>query len=137
MAANRDPITKVPKDHGFGDYFELTSLSETAPTRQGPFSIECRMTLHPVPTTAVRVSGGGKMFAYSSDTRFDHSLIDWLSAADLIFHEANFPPTHTSYDDLKDLPADIREKMRIIHCPDRYQCGGEIAMAREGELFEL
>lgn len=113
----------APSPRGLDDYFELISLSEESPVRIGPFSIECRRTVHAIPTTAVRIEAGGRKFAFSADTAFDPSLIDWLSPADLIVHEVTFHEhtgTHTPYDRLAALPEALRQKMRLIHYPDAF-----------------
>lgn len=101
------------------DYFEIVEMSESAPVEIGPFSIACRRTVHHVPTTALRIAAGGRSLGYSADTAFDLALIDWLSAADLIVHETNYG-VHTPYAALKELPADLRARMRLIHYPDQH-----------------
>lgn len=103
------------------DYFELRFLSQADPVRVGPFRIESRKTIHHVPTTALRIHAGGRSLGYSADTTFDRSLIDWLSEADLILHETG-SGLHTSYRRLRQLPADLRARMRLIHYPDEFDC---------------
>ena len=58
----------------------------------GPFAIECRPTIHSIPTTAFRIRAGGRILAFSADTAFDPTLIDWLAPADLIVHEVTTLP---------------------------------------------
>ena len=92
---------KVPGDPAarhvtLGHYLELWPLSTTEPVKFGPFSIECRPTIDPIPTYALRIEAEGRTLGYSSDTSFDPSLIDWLAPADLIVHETN-RGIHTHY----------------------------------------
>ena len=86
----------------------------------GPFSIECRRTIHHIPTTALRIRAGGRSLGYSADTAFDPSLVVWLAEADLFVHETNYG-VHTPYFKLADLPAELRRKMRLIHYPDGFE----------------
>jgi len=122
----------------FEDYFTHTPLSVDAPVTFGPFTIEARMTHHHVPTTALRLSAGGRTLAYSADTGFDRGLIDWLEdGADLIIHETNLG-AHTHHHELEALPQHIRERMRLIHYPDFYDTDkAVIPCVREGERLTV
>jgi ribonuclease BN (tRNA processing enzyme) len=105
------------------DYFELFDLDYSRSVSCGPFSIECRRTIHGVPTTAFRIQAGGRTLGFSADTAYDPDLISWLAAADLIVHEAtNLVHTgaHTPYDKLIALPDGLRSRMRITHLPDDF-----------------
>lgn len=102
---------------GLGDYFDLVALAEGQPTRVGPFEVECRFTRHHVPTTALRVSAGGRRIAFSADTAFDSGLIEWLGEADLVVHEAGLGG-HADPDRLARLPTELRTRMRLAHFPD-------------------
>lgn len=127
--------TPVPKE--LHDFFEVTQLDETRAVRIGPFEIECRKTIHHIPTTALRIRAGGKTLGYSADTAFDPSLIQWLSASDLFIHETNFG-VHTPYEKLAALPESTRKKMRLIHYPDEFDVGASVIPAlRQGELLHL
>lgn len=113
----------------FDEFFDLTALSESAPVAAGPFSIECRATIHPIPTTAFRIRAGGRTLAFSADSAFDPTLIDWLAAADLIVHETTTHAesvVHTPFEKLAALPASIRDKMRLIHYPDDFKANPTI-----------
>ncbi len=101
------------------DYFAVDALDEAAAVQVGPFAIECRRTIHHIPTTALRIRAGDRCFAYSADTAFDPSLIEWLSPGDLIIHETNLG-VHTPYEALAALPAELRARMRLIHYPDEF-----------------
>jgi ribonuclease BN (tRNA processing enzyme) len=104
----------------FEDFFEAINIEEGQCLVFGEFSIECHKTIHSIPTTAFRVSAGGRSLGYSADTSFCRELIDWLAEADLIVHETNYGP-HTAYKDLAKLPASLRKKMRLIHYPDDFR----------------
>ena len=71
-------------------------------------------------TATLRIEAGGRTLAYSADTAFDPSLIDWLAeGSDLVVHETNLG-VHTPYEELAALPAELRAKMRLIHYPDAF-----------------
>lgn len=119
------------------DYFEMLPLSTEAAVQLGPFSIECRKTIHHIPTTALRITAGGRRFAYSADTAFDPSLIAWLEEADLVVHETNLG-VHTPYEKLAALPAATRQKMRLIHFTDFFDAAASvIPTLRQGEWVEV
>ena len=42
------------------DFFELIDLDASRPVTCGPFAIECRRTIHSVPTFAMRIAAGGR-----------------------------------------------------------------------------
>ncbi|SIO40102.1 Ribonuclease BN, tRNA processing enzyme [Singulisphaera sp. GP187] len=111
------------------DYFDLIALNTAGPVSVGPFTIECRRTIHPVPTTAFRIRAGGRTLAFSADTAFDPTLIDWLAPADLIVHEVTLighSGVHTPYEKLVALPADLRNKIRLIHYPDDFDLAASV-----------
>lgn len=119
------------------DFFEVTALAEDAAVSVGPFSVECRRTPHPVPTTALRVRAGGRTLAYSADTAFDERLIAWLADADLVLHETG-PGIHTPYERLAALPPGLRARMRLIHYPDDFDTGRSvIEPLRQGARYEV
>ena len=123
---------------GFDDYFAHTPLAWTEKTVIGPFSITIRRTIHHVPTCALLIEHDGKRFGYSSDTAFDPSLLEFLSPADLIFHETNYGPAHTPYEKLAALPAELRARMRLVHYPDTFDVAGSaIVCAKQGEAVAL
>jgi ribonuclease BN (tRNA processing enzyme) len=122
MIALRDEGPKARR--ALDDYFDVESLDEARPVQVGPFSIECRRTIHAVPTTALRIQAGGRTLGFSADTAFDPTLIEWLAPADLIVHEVTFGEhtgLHTPYDKLAALPEALRSKMRLIHYPDAFE----------------
>lgn len=120
------------------DYFNLNSLAVGESNQIGPFSIETYLTRHHLRASALKVCVGGKTWGYSCDTRFDPDLIEFLGTADLIFHETNVGPGHSDYEQLKALPAETREKMRLVHYQDEFvENPSEIRCARQSEVYEL
>lgn len=113
-SAGSPPIARALED-----YISLHLLDEAAPVQFGPFSIECRRTIHHVPTFAMRIRAAGRTLGWSSDTTFDPSLIEWLASSDLIVHETNVG-LHTPYESLAALPETLRARMRLIHYPDDF-----------------
>lgn len=130
-----------PIRHQFADYFELIDLDEARPVACGPFAVECRRTIHPVPTTAFKVTAGGRTLGFSADSAFDPGLIDWLAPSDLIVHEATsavHTGVHTPYENLAALPVELRSRMRLTHCPDDFDPGpGGIELLRQGGCYTL
>ncbi len=122
---------------GFADYFSHVALDEAAPVMVGPFEIECRRTVHHIPTFALRITAGGRRLGHSADTAFDPGLIDWLGDADVIVHETNHG-AHTPYARLAALPEALRDKMRLIHYPDDFDVEGSvIEPLRQGRLYRV
>jgi ribonuclease BN (tRNA processing enzyme) len=120
----------------FDDYFDSRTLSWEEESNIGPFRVRIRRTQHHIPTAAIRVEAGGRSVGYSADTAFDHGLIEWLSAADLVIHETNFGPAHTSYESLATLPDSFRRRMRLIRYPDSFDVSASsIACIAEGEVL--
>jgi ribonuclease BN (tRNA processing enzyme) len=107
----------APRARRFEDYFAPGLLDLAGPTAIGPFSIECRLTTHHIPTTALRIRAGDRALAYSADTAYDPALVAWLAEADLVLHETG-RGVHTPHEQLAELPADLRRRMRLIHYPD-------------------
>lgn len=119
------------------DLFEIHDLDLDAPVRIGPFSVDCRMTIHHIPTTATRIKCAGRSLGYSGDTGFDPGLIEWLSGCDRILHETNYG-AHTPYAKLAALPADLRAKMQLIHYPDDFDItASTITAADQGRWVEI
>ena len=126
MQANPDA---PPVQSQLSDYFELIALNPSHAVKCGPFSVECRRTIHSVPTSAFRIRAGGRVLGYSADTAYDPTLIDWLADADLIVHEVTtmtHSGVHTPYEKLAALPASLRSKMRLTHYPDDFDVASSV-----------
>ena len=132
---------RPPEHKTLADYFELIDLDTARPIECGPFAIECRRTIHAVPTYALRITADGRVLGFSADTAYDPGLIEWLSKADLIVHEATsmaHSAVHTPYEKLAALPESLRSKMRLTHLPDDFDAGSSvIEPLREGKVYEV
>ena len=121
------------------DYVDLIPLSITRAVDFGPFSIECRETMHSIPTTALKIQAAGRTFGFSADSAHDPGLIEWLNPADLIVHEATTlaeSEVHTPYRHLAALPEELRAKMRLSHLPDNFdEASSVIEVLKEGRLY--
>ena len=121
------------------DYFELRVLEDDdGASDVAGLSVRTRFTKHPIPTTGLLISDGRATLGWSSDTPFEQSHVDWLSAADVIVHESNLGPAHTPIEQLNALPDALRARMRLIHLPDDFdRARTDIAILNEGDLLEL
>jgi ribonuclease BN (tRNA processing enzyme) len=145
LAAGMEQVVErpggAPHHMGFDDYFQLTPLDTAAAVRIGPFAIECRKTIHPVPTTALRITAAGRTLGVSADTAFDPTLLDWLSGCDVIIHETQGcydEGIHTPYERLLELPEAIRERIRLIHYPDDFDTAtSALPVLRQGVKFQV
>ncbi len=130
-----------PVRRSLDDYVDLLPLDFAKPVSLGPFTIETRPTQHSVPTTALRIHAGGRTFGFSADSAHDPGLIDWLSSADLIVHEAtdlDDSTVHTPYRHLAALPEALRAKIRLTHLPDDFDPGPfVIEPLREGRCYKV
>ena len=123
-------------ENRFEDFFDLVVASEQQPLSSGPFAISVYPATHSLPTTAIFVEAAGRKFGYSADTAYDPRLIEWLSRADLIVHEANDGFSHTPYQRLAELPVALRKRMLVVHCPDGFDPPGrELELLRQGQSY--
>ncbi len=140
LAASMQRATQAPGqaeiESRFDDYFELHDVPEQRSISSGPFMISIHPATHSLPTTAIFVEAAGRKFGYSADTAYDPRLIEWLSRADLIVHEANGGFPHTPYQQLAELPGELRKKMLVVHYPDGFDPPGrEIELLRQGRNY--
>ncbi len=120
-------------EYCFQDFFDLQDVSFGQAASSGPFTISVHPGTHSLPATAIFIEAAGRKFGYSADTAYDPRLIDWLSRADLIVHEAGGGFPHTPYEKLTELPLALRKKMFVAHCPDGFDPPGrEIQVLRQG-----
>jgi ribonuclease BN (tRNA processing enzyme) len=140
MGEVRLPPDAAPVRRRLEDFFEAVPVSPDAPVALGPFRIECRTTIHPIPTTAFRIGVAGRTLGYSADTAFDPTLLDWLAPADLIVHEAtdDAPSVHTPYARLAELPDPLRSRIRLIHYPDDFDPDASLVEPlRQGRCYTV
>ena len=94
-------------------------------------------SLHSIPTIGFEVFYGGKSLAFSSDTLYDPQRIRDLEARGVItkerceallafpwhhsvvLHEAGVPPLHTPMTALAALPADVKERLYLVHVAEK------------------
>ena len=60
----------------------------------------------------------------SMDTKFDRSLIDlYADRSEVMFHDVQFHPgsVHAPLEDLRTLPAEVKEKMLLMHYADNWR----------------
>jgi ribonuclease BN (tRNA processing enzyme) len=127
----------APHVADFDTFFEGIALADAGATEFGPFSIEWRQTIHPIPTTALRIHAAGRTLGVSGDTAWDPELIAWLAEADTIIHETNHA-IHTPYHKLAALPAEVRDRMRLIHYPDDFDVAASvIEPLAEGQRYTV
>src|SRR5260370_10835126 len=84
-----EPERLTARDLTLGDYFDATPLAETGAVDVGPFRLDCRRTIHHIPTTTLRILQGARVLGVSADTAFDPGLIAWLAEADLVLPQTN------------------------------------------------
>jgi CRP-like cAMP-binding protein/glyoxylase-like metal-dependent hydrolase (beta-lactamase superfamily II) len=117
----------------FEDLFDFVPLTvdEPIPISGGEFWFH--YTLHSVPAIGFELYCGGKSLVYTSDTLHDPPTIEQMFQRgilsedrrsellnfpwhhDLIIHEAGIPPIHTRASFLEELPADVKERMLLVH----------------------
>ncbi|MDX2116446.1 MAG: MBL fold metallo-hydrolase [Planctomycetota bacterium] len=132
------PLTRGGRTSVLSDFFDVRTVEPGKPARIAGLTVECRYTIHPVPTIGLKISDGARTLGWSGDTCFEQAHIDWLSDADVIVHEANLGPAHTQIELLNALPAAVRRKMRITHVIDEYdRSSSDIQPLQEGEVIEF
>lgn len=120
---------------GFDSFFEHLPLDLDAPVQFGPFSIECRRAAHPIPTTALRISAGGRTLGISSDTAYDPELITWLEQSDLYLHDVG-QGIHAPYEKL--VGVESKDRMRLVYYSDSFDLeASEIEPLIQGRLYEV
>lgn len=132
------PLTEGGPKATLEDFYELRVFDPQHPAHVAGLTVECRYTVHPVPTIGLLISDGTKTLGISGDTTFEPAHIEWLSRADLIIHEANYSPIHTGIASLNALPEPLRRKMRLTHTEDSFDpASTTIPLLKEGEVLEL
>ena len=129
---------KPPAQRNFDDFFRWHELCEDQKSNAKSFAIECRKTVHSIPTTAFKIHAGDQCLGYSADTAYDDSLIEWLAEADVIIHECGHGGLHSDYDKLAKLPTKLRKKMYLIHCSDEFdRKNSKIAVLEQGRMYTV
>ncbi len=132
------PLTKGGRPSTLDDYFDLRTMRPGHAATIAGLTVQCRYTIHPIPTIGLLVSDGVSTLGWSGDTVFEQAHIDWLNQADVIVHEANVGPAHTQVGLLNGLPDEVRRKMRITHIVDDFdESSTDIRPLHERELLEF
>lgn len=129
------------RDLTFGDHWEIVRPEwlagyprETYGFQVGGIALKAMRTMH-IPADSKSWSDSSwstglvvdDRILFSGDTRYDPQLIvDYCERfpIEYIFHDCQFfPPggVHASIDELKDLPADIKSKMILMHYGDDWE----------------
>jgi ribonuclease BN (tRNA processing enzyme) len=141
METVQSAVDAPPVRKQLNDYFELIDLDLDHAVSCGPFAVECRRTIHGIPTFAFRITIASRTLSYSADTAHDPGLIEWLAAGDLIVHEvttAGRAGVHTPYEKLARLAPSVRSKMRLTHYPDDFDTDSSIIeVLRQGRVYEV
>ncbi|HBS29669.1 MAG TPA: hypothetical protein DEB06_09525 [Phycisphaerales bacterium] len=120
------------------DYFQSSIITPGRPATIAGLTVQCRYTIHPIPTIGLMISDGRSTLGWSGDTVFEQAHIDWLSGASVIVHEANIGPAHTQVELLNALPDPVRRKMRVTHIIDDFDPRStDIRPLRVGEVLEF
>jgi hydroxyacylglutathione hydrolase len=106
------------------DYFDVTHLHPEEPVEIEGVEVEVFEVEH-VPFKPCYGMLLDKHVAFTGDCVYRRALIDWFlgRGCHTIFHDAYFGPlypgrVHTAYDELLELPLDIRERMILMHYND-------------------
>ena len=79
---------------------QLFGFTTPADGELGPFVVSFATVNHPVPTSAVRLTHGGRSLVYSADTGESPELVSLASGADVFLCEASFGPDDEYVPDL-------------------------------------
>lgn len=132
------PLHEGGRPSTLEDFYALRLVTPGQPANIVGLTVQCRYTIHPIPTIGLKISDGRSTLGWSGDTVFEQAHIDWLSDADCIVHEANIGPAHTQIGLLNALPEPVRRKMRVTHIVDDFdQATTDIKVLRVGEVLEL
>ncbi len=132
------PIHKGGRKARLEDYIDLRVIEPGKPATIAGLTVECRYSIHPIPTIGVKIRAARGSLGWSGDTVFDPAHVEWLSDCDVIVHEANIGPAHTQVEVLNSLPEIVRKKMRITHIVDDFDPSWtDIKPLREGEVLEF
>ena len=144
----------LPVDPGMTEEFDFRAWD--APIGVGPFAVEARQVVHPVPAYALRVTAGGRTLVYSGDTGPCDALDDVASSADLLLAEASFETGAVNPPDLHMTGADCGRtaaragvgRLVLTHVPPwhdpavaeaeaRAEWSGPLELARAGAAYEI
>lgn len=135
---------------------ELFTFSTPADGDIGPFAVSYATMNHPVPTSGVRLSHGGRTLAYSGDTGESDELVKLADGADVLLCEASVGPDeeyvpglhltgrqageHAARADVGKLvithvPPWVRREVQAAQAATAFD--GDIELAEPGRQFEV
>ncbi|MFI6323287.1 MBL fold metallo-hydrolase [Nonomuraea sp. NPDC050556] len=86
-----DAVLALDRPGAFTSGLVLHSMAPREPYRIGPFDLETWLLPHHRPNLGLRLSGGGKVLAYTGDTGPAPELWELARDADIYLAEATFP----------------------------------------------
>ncbi|NLJ33922.1 MAG: MBL fold metallo-hydrolase [Firmicutes bacterium] len=95
LRSNPLPIYAPPKPAdifaslNYKDNIALHPIRGGEALELGDFTLSFLATHHSIPSLAIRVTGGGRSFAYSGDTEYFPALVPFIASANLFLCEAN------------------------------------------------
>ncbi len=125
------------------DFFRATPVAEPFDGTTAHVTLLDRYDIHMVRTDHIRIRDrydwptfglrlvdrvSGASVYYSGDTRFDPDrTLPMMHEARLVFHDAQLSdeadPVHALLSELRTLPVEIKQKMRLYHYADFWDCG--------------
>jgi ribonuclease BN (tRNA processing enzyme) len=112
-------------------YFDVIPLQNNRPFSFGGKTFETVQTYHCMSGNVILPSFGirfknpttsGNVFITTDTQYIPHLLVDFLRDSELIFHDCETSPfksgVHAHYEELKELPAEIKQKMWLYHYSD-------------------
>jgi ribonuclease BN (tRNA processing enzyme) len=86
-----DAVLVLDKPGMLAGGIELLELTPGRPCEVGPFRLDAWSLPHHVPNAGLRLTGGGRVIAYTGDTGPADELVDLARDADLLLAEATYP----------------------------------------------
>ncbi|WP_432734557.1 MBL fold metallo-hydrolase [Maridesulfovibrio sp. FT414] len=132
------------------DHVELHTMQPGKELQLGSLRIESRWNHHILPygTIGLRISGGGRCFGYSGDTKYDERInsilnreelkAEWFSGCDLVFHEIEFDnpdSVHSHWKQVESLQQKVDGRVLGYHTP--FLENSPFPLAHEGLRYIL
>ncbi|MEU0570622.1 MBL fold metallo-hydrolase [Nonomuraea sp. NPDC005983] len=86
-----DAVLALDRPGMLAGSFTVGELAPGRPYELGPFSLDVWSLPHHVPNAGLRLSGGGRVIAYTGDTGPSPDLADLARDADVLLAEATYP----------------------------------------------
>jgi len=112
------------KEVGLDDYFDIVLLEEGVPTTIEGVEIELFEVDHVPNKPCYGLILDGTV-GYTSDCTWSRERVDWLfeRGCEIVYHDVYFGPVfpgrvHTAYEEIADLPQDVRSRIVLMHYND-------------------